>query len=62
MCIRDRYGDVFDEACDHAYELAAEHGYTFVHPFDDLDVATGQGSTVSYTHLDVYKRQVFKEH
>ena len=38
------YGDVFDEACDHAYELAAEHGYTFVHPFDDLDVATGQGS------------------
>ena len=38
------YGEVFDEACDHAYELAAEHGYTFVHPFDDLDVATGQGS------------------
>ncbi len=38
------YGDVFDEACDHAYELAAEHGYTFVHPFDDLDVATGQGT------------------
>ena len=38
------YGDVFDEACDHAYELAAEHGYTFVHPFDDLDVAPGQGS------------------
>ena len=38
------YGDVFDEACDRAYELAAEHGYTFVHPFDDLDVATGQGS------------------
>ncbi len=21
-----------------------EHGYTFVHPFDDLEVATGQGS------------------
>ena len=38
------YGDVFDEACDHAYELAAEHGYTFVHPFNDLDVATGQGT------------------
>ena len=37
-------GDVFDEACDHAYELAAEHGYTFVHPFNDLDVATGQGT------------------
>lgn len=38
------YGDVYDEACDYAYELAKEHGYTFVHPFDDLDVATGQGT------------------
>ena len=37
-------GDVFDEACAHAYKLAEEHGYTFVHPFDDLDVATGQGT------------------
>ena len=38
------HGDVYDEACAHAYELAKEHGYTFVHPFDDLDVATGQGT------------------
>lgn len=38
------HGDVYDDACAKAYELAAEHGYTFVHPFDDLDVATGQGS------------------
>lgn len=37
-------GDVFDEACAHAHKLAEEHGYTFVHPFDDLDVAAGQGS------------------
>ena len=37
-------GDVFDEACEHAYKLAEENGYTFVHPFDDLDVATGQGT------------------
>lgn len=37
-------GDVFDEACDYAYKLAEEHGYTFVHPFDDLTVATGQGT------------------
>ena len=29
------YGNVFDEACAHAYELADEHGYTFVHPFND---------------------------
>ena len=38
------YGDVFDESCEYAYKLAEEHGYTFVHPFDDLDVATGQGT------------------
>ena len=37
-------GNVFDEACAHAYELAEEHGYTFVHPFNDLQIATGQGS------------------
>ena len=38
------YGDVYDEACAHAYELADEYGYTFIHPFDDLAVATGQGT------------------
>ena len=38
------YGDVYDQACENAYELAAEHGYTFIHPFDDLRVATGQGT------------------
>lgn len=37
-------GDVYDEACAYALELAKEKGYTFVHPFDDLDVATGQGT------------------
>lgn len=38
------YGDVYDEACEHAYELAEKNGYTFIHPFDDLAVATGQGT------------------
>ena len=38
------YGDVYDEACAKAYQLAEEKGYTFVHPFDDLDVACGQGT------------------
>lgn len=38
------HGDVYDEACDYALKLAEENGYTFIHPFDDLDVATGQGS------------------
>ena len=37
-------GDVFDEALARANELAAEHGYTFIHPFNDLDVAAGQGT------------------
>lgn len=38
------HGDVYDEACAKAYQLAEEKGYTFVHPFDDLDVACGQGT------------------
>lgn len=38
------HGDVYDEAASRAMELAAEHGYTFIHPFDDLTVATGQGT------------------
>ena len=38
------YGDVYDDAYEKAMELAAENGYTFVHPFDDEDVITGQGT------------------
>ncbi|MGN0156674.1 MAG: threonine/serine dehydratase, partial [Lachnospiraceae bacterium] len=38
------HGDVYDEACAHAYELANQNGYTFIHPFDDPAVATGQGT------------------
>ena len=38
------HGNVYDEACEHAYKLAEENGYTFIHPFDDLGVATGQGT------------------
>ena len=38
------HGDVYDEAYQKAVELAEEHGYTFIHPFDDIDVATGQGT------------------
>ena len=37
-------GDVFDDACAAAYRIADETGACFVHPFNDLDVATGQGS------------------
>ncbi len=38
------YGDVYDEACAYAIDMAEKEGLTFIHPFDDLDVATGQGS------------------
>ncbi|GFI42809.1 MAG: threonine ammonia-lyase [Dorea sp.] len=38
------HGDVYDDACEYAIRLAEEKGYTFVHPFDDPDIATGQGT------------------
>ena len=38
------YGDVYDDSYAYACELAEKNGYTFVHPFNDLDVATGQGT------------------
>ena len=38
------HGDVYDDACEEAYRLADKHGYTFIHPFDDIDVAAGQGT------------------
>ncbi len=45
------YGDVYDEACARAYELAEEFGYTFIHPFDDPAVATGQGTIM----MEIFK-------
>lgn len=38
------HGDVYDEACQYAMQLAEEQGYTFIHPFNDEVVATGQGT------------------
>lgn len=38
------HGNVYDEACKYAMELSKEKGYTFIHPFDDKTVATGQGT------------------
>ena len=37
-------GNVYDEAYEHALKLAEENSYTFIHPFNDLGVATGQGT------------------
>ena len=45
------YGNVYDEACSHALSLAEKNGYTFVHPFDDPAVATGQGTIA----MDIFK-------
>ena len=45
------WGDVYDEACAKAYELAEENGYTFIHPFDDPTVATGQGTIM----MEIFK-------
>lgn len=38
------HGGSFDEASAHARELQEEHGYTFVHAFDDEKIITGQGT------------------
>ena len=38
------YGDVYDDACEYAMKLAEERGSTFIHPFDDFDIVTGQGT------------------
>ena len=38
------YGNVYDDSYKYAMELAEKEGYTFIHPFDDEVVATGQGT------------------
>ena len=35
---------VYDDAYQKALQLKDEHGYTFVHPFDDEKVIAGQGT------------------
>jgi threonine dehydratase len=37
-------GEIWDEANEEAKRLVAKHGYTFLHPFDDLDLIAGQGT------------------
>ena len=38
------FGDVFDEAQAHAIELAEREGLTYIPPFNDETIATGQGT------------------
>jgi len=37
-------GDAYDDACAEANRLAEEHGWTFIHPYDDPEVIAGQGT------------------
>ena len=41
------HGEVFDDAAELAAQLSQEEGLTYVHPFNDLTLATGQG-TIAY--------------
>jgi len=41
------HGEVFDDAAQLAAQLSQERGLTYVHPFNDLTLATGQG-TIAY--------------
>ena len=38
------HGDFYDAASQHAKALQEQHGYTYIHPFDDPDVIAGQGT------------------
>ena len=42
------HGDVYDDACAYALKLAEENGYTFVHPFDDLDSRNRTGNVLQW--------------
>ena len=42
---------VYDDAYNKALQLKEECGYTFIHPFDDIDVIAGQG-TIGLEILD----------
>jgi threonine dehydratase len=38
------HGRIWDEANERAQALVAERGYTYIHPFDDLQLIAGQGT------------------
>ncbi|MXO84671.1 threonine ammonia-lyase [Altererythrobacter aurantiacus] len=46
------HGETFDDASEHARRLEQELGLTFIHPFDDPDVAAGQG-TVALEMMEI---------
>ncbi len=50
------HGDVYDEAFKHAKQLEKKYGYTFIHPFDDIEVIAGQ-ATIAKEIIDT-KRNI----
>ena len=46
------HGTIWDEANEKAKELVAEKGYTYVHPFDDIQLIQGQGTVGLEIHQD----------
>ena len=53
------HGDTFDAAYAHARVLEAERGFTFVHPFDDVRIIAGQGTTAIEMLEDVPQIDMF---
>ncbi len=39
------HGDSFDDAYAHSLRLQKQHGYVYIHPFNDREVLLGQGTT-----------------
>jgi threonine dehydratase len=52
------HGDEYDQAYEHALEIARERQLTFIHPFDDADVIAGQGTTGLEIMEEVARRGV----
>ncbi len=46
------HGTIWDEANERAKQLVAERGYTYIHPFDDLQLIAGQGTVGLEIHQD----------
>jgi threonine dehydratase len=46
------HGSIWDEADEKARELVASQGLTYVHPFDDVDLISGQGTVGIEIHED----------
>jgi len=46
-------GKNFDESFNHAKKYCDEHNYVFIHPFDDKDIITGQGTIAMEIYEDI---------